>query len=277
MSESNLVEYRNLTHNYSRRTEKISKITIHCTDSVTSARNCVDYFMNPAVGASSQYVIGNNGEIGQSVLECNRAWCSSSTWNDARAVNIEVSNSDRAEPKPISSKAYESLINLCVDICKRNGITAVNYDGTRNAVLTEHRMYANKSCPGTYIHNLLVNGTIPAAINKRLKGENELVNATGYVYEGLDYSAVFEPRYYVSRYQDLALAGLTTPQQLFQHYIMFGIREGRQACSTFSVTAYKAANPDLVAAFDTDNEAYVKHYLICGRQEVAAGKRAEFM
>jgi hypothetical protein len=276
MSESSLVTYRNLTRAYSRRTEKIQKITIHCTDSVTSAKNCVDYFARSAL-ASSQYCIGNDGAIGQSVLECHRAWTSSSPWNDNRAVTIEVSNSSTTEPKPISEAAYESMIRLCVDICQRNGIRAVNYDGTKYGVLTEHRMYAAKSCPGEYIHRMLVDGTIPTAINKALKGQDELAASTGYKYEGLDYSPVFDPKYYAARYPDLSVAGLTAPQQLFQHFILFGIREMRQACSTFSVTAYKAANPDLQAAFDDDAEAYVKHYLIAGRQEVAAGKRAEFM
>ena len=276
MSESSLVNYRNLTRSYSRRTERIQKITIHCMDAVSSAKNCVDYFARSGI-ASAQYCIGNDGQIGQSVLECNRAWTSSSSWNDNRAVTIEVSNSAKTALLPISDAAYSSLIRLCVDICKRNGIKAVNYDGTPNGVLTEHRMYAAKSCPGEYIHKMLVDGIIPAAINRALKGQDEAIASTGYIYEGLDYSPVFEPKYYVSRYPDLSMAGLTAPQQLFQHFILFGIREGRQACDTFSVTAYRAANPDLVAAFDNDNEAYVKHYLICGRQEVAAGKRAEFM
>ena len=276
MSESSLISYRNLTRAYSRRTERIQKITIHCMAAVSSAKSCADYFARSGI-ASAQYCIGNDGQIAQSVLECNRAWTSSSFWNDNRAVTIEVSNSRTGEPWSISDAAYSALIRLCVDICRRNGIKAVNYDGTPNGVLTEHRMYAAKSCPGEYIHSKLVDGTIPTTINKALRGQDELVNATGYIYEGLDYSPVFEPKFYALRYPDLGLAGLTAPQQLFQHFILFGIREGRQACSTFSVTAYKAANPDLVAAFDTDNEAYVKHYLICGRQEVAAGKRAEFM
>lgn len=277
MSDSSLVEYRRITSYYSRRTGKIQKITIHHAAGIRTARQLVDGFMPPNRACSANYCIGNDGSIGQSVPEDKRAWTSCSSWNDGLAVTIEVSNCENKAPWRISPEAYEALIKLCVDICERNKIVAVNYDGTKNGVLTEHRMFAATVCPGDYIHSKLVDGTIPTAINKALKGQDELVISTGYKYEGLDYSPVFEPKYYAARYPDLSVAGLTAPQQLFQHFILFGIREMRQACSTFSVTAYKAANPDLQAAFDDDAEAYVKHYLICGRQEVAAGKRAEFM
>ena len=82
MSESGLVEYRNLTRNYSRRTAAISKITIHHAAGVGTAQGIVDSFIPAKRKASANYCIGNDGKIGQSVLESNRAWTSSSSWND---------------------------------------------------------------------------------------------------------------------------------------------------------------------------------------------------
>lgn len=146
MSESNLVSYRNLTKNYSRRTAQISKITIHHAAGVGTAQSIVDGFMPMARKASANYCIGNDGMIGQSVLECHRAWTSSNAWNDNQAITIEVSNSQRGGDWPISDAAYKSLIDLCVDICQRNGIKTVNYNGTKNGVLTEHRMFAATQC-----------------------------------------------------------------------------------------------------------------------------------
>lgn len=276
MSDSALVEYRNLTKNYSRRKGKIAKITIHITDSVTSVKNCVDYFTNPAIGASSQYVIGNKGEIGQSVLECNRAWTSSNSANDNVAVTIEVINSSTNEPKPISDAAYDSLIKLCVDICQRNGIPSVYYDGTPNGVLTEHRMFAAKSCPGTYIHNMLVNGKIPRDINEGLKNGQILPENGGFKYAGLDYSPVFDPAYYRAKYADLGAAGLTSDSQLWAHFVKFGMDEARQACESFNPQTYRKTFPDLNAAFDDDWECYYKHYIMCGREEIASGKRGKY-
>lgn len=263
------MEYRNLTKNYSRRTAAISKITIHHAAGVGTAQSIVDSFIPAKRKASANYCIGNDGKIGQSVLECNRAWTSSSSWNDNQAVTIEVSNSKAGGDWPISEAAYHALIDLCVDICQRNGIKTVNYTGMKSGVLTEHRMFAATQCPGQYIHNLLVNGTIPTNINTRLLTGT----LTDRIYEGVDMSAVFNATYYSGRYPDLAAAGLHSADQLWTHFCTFGMMEARQACVDFSPVEYRNTNPDLNAAFGDDWEAYYKHYCLCGREEIESGRR----
>jgi len=52
--------------------------------------------------------------------EKNRSWCSSSNANDQRAVTIECA-SDTSAPYAFKTVVYNKLIDLCVDICKRNG------------------------------------------------------------------------------------------------------------------------------------------------------------
>lgn len=269
MSESNLVEYRNLTKNYSRRTAAISKITIHHAAGVGTAQGIVDSFIPAKRKASANYCIGNDGKIGQSVLESNRAWTSSSGWNDNQAVTIEVSNSKIGGDWPISEAAYHALIDLCTDICQRNGIKTVNYTGTKSGVLTEHRLYCATQCPGQYIHNLLVNGTIPTTINTRLLTGT----LTDRIYEGVDLSPVFNAHYYSGRYPDLAAAGLHSADQLWTHFCTFGMMEARQACVEFSPVEYRNTNPDLNAAFGDDWEAYYKHYCMVGKEEIESGQR----
>lgn len=269
MSESGLVEYRNLTMNYSRRTAAISKITIHHAAGVGSAKSIVDSFIPAKRKASANYCIGNDGKIGQSVSESNRAWTSSSAWNDNQAVTIEVSNSKTGGDWPISEAAFHALIDLCVDICQRNGIKTVNYTGTKSGVLTEHRMFAATQCPGQYIHNLLVNGTIPTTINTRLLTGT----LTDRIYEGVDMSPVFNATYYSGRYPDLAAAGLHSADQLWTHFCTFGMMEARQACVDFSPVEYRNTNPDLNAAFGDDWEAYYKHYCMVGKEEIESGQR----
>lgn len=269
MSDSNLVQYRNLTKNYSRRTAAISKITIHHAAGVGTAQSIVDSFMPASRKASANYCIGNDGKIGQSVLEQNRAWTSSSSWNDNQAVTIEVSNSQSGGDWPISKAAYSSLIDLCVDICQRNDIKTVNYNGTKNGVLTEHRMFAATLCPGQYIHNLLVNGSIASQINARLRPQT----ISDRIYEGIDLSPVFNATYYGGRYPDLLAAGLKSPDQLWMHFITLGMCEARQASADFSPVTYRNTNPDLNAAFGDDWEAYYKHYCMVGKEEIEKGLR----
>lgn len=269
MSDSGLVSYRNLTKNYSRRTAAISKITIHHAAGVGSAKSIVDGFIPAARKASAQYCIGNDGQIGQSVLEKNRAWTSCSPWNDHQAITIEVSNCENKAPWRISDAAYRSLIDLCVDICIRNNIKAVNYTGTKSGVLTEHRMFAATICPGDTIHQMLVSGKIAKDINERLKHPQEQSR----IYEGVDLSPVFNAAYYRGRYPDLTAAGLTSDDQLWNHFTMCGIMEARQACDAFDPVRYRNTQPDLNAAFGDDWEAYYKHYCMCGKAEIESGQR----
>lgn len=79
------------------------------------------------------------------MLEENRAYTSSSKWNDERAITIEVSN-DRNGSSKITQASYNSLINLCADICKRYGFK-LTYDGTKNGNLTRHDFYSRTDCP----------------------------------------------------------------------------------------------------------------------------------
>ena len=83
--------------------------------------------------------------------EKDRSWCSSSPDNDNQAVTIEVSNSATGGQWPVSDKALAALIDLCTDICRRNGITKLNYTGTTAGNLTRHDMFKDKVCPGPYL------------------------------------------------------------------------------------------------------------------------------
>lgn len=277
MSESSLVTYRRYTTNYSKSTLPKTKITIHHMAGKMTAKQCVDLFMNKNRQASAQYCIGYDGSIGQSVSETNRAWTSSSSWNDSRAVTIEVSNDKVGEPWAISQASYNALVELCADICKRNGIKSVNYDGTKNAVLTEHRFYAATACPGTTIHNYLVSGKLVKDINNKINSTSASVPTTpatpsipaNYIYNGVDYSYVFNPTYYADKYADLKKAFGTDAQKLFAHFISNGMGECRQANADFNVIVYKndAKNADLVKAFGTNMPMYYMHYCVVGRSE----------
>lgn len=147
-TNSPLATYKRISPNRnSPRTEdKITKIIVHHMAGVGSVESFGEIVANPARQMSANYAIGNDGRIGLYCEEKDRCWCSSSRWADNRGIAIEVSNSRLGEPWPVSKKAWESLVNLCADICKRNGIPKMTYTGDTNGVLMFHRWFAATGC-----------------------------------------------------------------------------------------------------------------------------------
>lgn len=167
MSNSALVDYTRLSPNRSHpRNHTIDKITIHHMAGNLSVETCGSVFANSSREASANYGIGSDGRVGLYVDEGDRAWASASPGNDNRAVNIEVANCATGGDWPVSSAAYNKLIDLCVDICQRNGIKTLNYTGGADGNLTEHRMFMATACPGPYLHERMPQ--IAAAVNARL-------------------------------------------------------------------------------------------------------------
>ena len=151
-TNSPLVVFTRLSpHRNSPRNQRITKITPHHTAGVINIEDLGNWFAQPSTRASSNYGIGSDGRVGMYVEERNRAWTSSSASNDNQAVTIEVSNSSTGGRWPVSDRAFETLLDLCEDICRRNGMSELVYNGTRNGSLTHHRFFANTTCPGPFL------------------------------------------------------------------------------------------------------------------------------
>jgi len=173
MSNSSLATYKRLTGNYDPRNHKIDTITIHCYVGQVTAKQGCDYFYNTDREVSSNYVVGRDGSIGLSVEEKNRAWTSSSPSNDHRAITIETACDTKA-PYKVNNAAYNALINLCVDICKRNGIKKLVWSNNENdrinhrngCNMTVHRDFASTDCPGKYLMERMAD--IANQVNKKL-------------------------------------------------------------------------------------------------------------
>lgn len=165
-TNSPLVVYTKLSPNHSgQRTHSIDRITPHCVVGQATAERICDCFISPDRQASCNYGIGTDGRVSLCVEEKNRSWCSSSRENDQRAITIECA-SDTSAPYAMNSKVYESLVKLCTDICQRNGkkkllwlvdkTKTLNYTPKADEmVLTVHRWFANKSCPGDWLYSRL--------------------------------------------------------------------------------------------------------------------------
>lgn len=177
MSNSKLVTYKKLSPNYSSRNgKKISKITIHHMAGNLTVKQCGNVFASSARQASSNYAVDNNGDVGLYVDEKYRAWTSSNRANDEVAVTIEVANDGGAPDWHVSDKALQKTIDLCVDICQRNGIKKLNYNGKTSGNLTRHNMFAATSCPGKYLQSKFE--YIEAEVNKRLTEPKKTTTTT---------------------------------------------------------------------------------------------------
>lgn len=165
-TNSKLVSYTKLSPNHSgQRTHSIDRITPHCVVGQLSCESICGCFSSSSRQASCNYGIGKDGRISLCVEEKNRSWCSSSNANDQRAVTIECA-SDMSEPYAMNNSVYNSLMRLCIDICKRNGKKKLLWLGSKDKtlnyapksdemVLTVHRWFANKSCPGNWLYSRL--------------------------------------------------------------------------------------------------------------------------
>ena len=180
-TNSGLVAYKKLSPNHSgQRTHSIDRITPHCVVGQISAESLGDWFAKSSTQASSNYGIDKDGRVGLYVEEKNRSWCSSSSANDQRAVTIECA-SDTSEPYAFRDAVYKKLITLCVDICKRNGKKKLIWFGDKDKtlnyspksdemVLTVHRWFANKSCPGNWMYARM--GDLASKVTAQLGGSS---------------------------------------------------------------------------------------------------------
>ena len=179
MSNSSLVSYTKISPNRSSpRNKAIDRISIHCVVGQCSVETPGNIFTPTSKQASCNYGIGCDGRVGMYCEEKDRSWCTSSGANDHRAVTIEVA-SDTKHPYAVRDAAFSTLLDLCTDICKRNGKKKLLWFGDKQKtlaytpksdemVLTVHRWFAAKACPGDYLYNR--HGEIAAEVTKRLGG-----------------------------------------------------------------------------------------------------------
>lgn len=178
-TNSSLVAYKKLSPNHSgQRTHAIDRISPHCVVGQCTAEGLGDWFAKSSTRASSNYGIDKDGRVGMYVEEKNRSWCTSSNANDQRAITIECA-SDTTSPYAMRDAVYQTLIKLCVDICKRYGKKKLLWFADKNKslnyspasdemVITVHRWFANKSCPGDWLYSRL--GDLAAKVTAQLGG-----------------------------------------------------------------------------------------------------------
>ncbi len=179
MSNSPLVSYTKLSPNHSgQRTHAVDRITPHCVVGQCSVETLGNIFAPTSRQASCQYGIGVDGRVGMYVEEKNRSWFSSSNANDQRAITIECA-SDATHPYAFNDTVYAKLIELFGHLQALRKKTkllwfgdktkTLNYEPASNEmVLTVHRWFANKSCPGDWMYARM--GDLASKVTAKLGG-----------------------------------------------------------------------------------------------------------
>ncbi|MBQ9233607.1 MAG: hypothetical protein IJ167_06185 [Lachnospiraceae bacterium] len=87
------------------------------------------------------------------------------------------------------------------------------------------------------------------------------------VYNGVDYSPIYNYNYYINKYSDIKRAFGGNPDGALKHFVTYGMNEGRQASENFNVTYYKNRYVDLRNAYGLNLKSYYMHYINNGRKE----------
>ena len=92
-------------------------------------------------------------------------------------------------------------------------------------------------------------------------------------YETSEYSPIFNAQYYLEKNPDLRNFFGENRDSLMDHFVKYGMKEGRPSSPSFILEAYKTNNADLRMAFGDNNFEYYMHYTLNGRIE---GRMATF-
>lgn len=191
------------------RKYKVSKITPHHMAGIMAADDCARSHLYSNRESSANYYIGNDGLICSGPGEDRRCWTSASRENDHAAITIEVSNSGKGPDWPISDAAYNSLVNLCADICQRYGITP-HFNGDPSGSITIHKMFQKTDCPGPYLERIIRSGQLERDIRERMQAPAPEPDPGEPIIYRVQTGAFKEPRYALALGAQMNDAGFDT-------------------------------------------------------------------
>lgn len=135
---------------YSRpgdKLKKVKQIVVHYVGnpntSAMANRNYFESLKNKHIYASSQYIIGLDGEIIRCIKENEVAYHAGNLTVNRNSIGIENCHPDKTGK--FNDKTYNSLVELCADICKRYNLDAND--------IIRHYDVTGKVCPKYYVEN----------------------------------------------------------------------------------------------------------------------------
>ena len=120
------------------------------------------------------------------------------------------------------------------------------------------------------------NGILLDLSNGNFEVNMQSINySTDCIYNGVNYSSVFNADYYLNRYADLRAAYGSDSSKALRHFVISGMKEGRQALSSFDVYAYRANYLDLQKAYGSNLKSYYLHYVNHALSPLSIKKRIQ--
>lgn len=205
-------------HYVGRKGYVVDTLTPHYMGGNCSVETCGSIFAPTSRQASSNYGIGSDGRIAVYVDEDNGAWTSGSWRNDCRAITFECAN---LADGSLTNACWNSLVALCVDICRRYGFVGVQYTGNHDhsqqregyMLLTMHRMFQDTDCPGEWFAsrfaklaediNAAMGGAAPAPVEPKNNTQGGKLDVDGYG----GYNTVLDLQHALGTYEDGVISG----------------------------------------------------------------------
>lgn len=257
-----------------RSVSKIKYIVIHYTanDGDTDESNA-RFFKTPNRKASAHYFVDDDS-VTISVPDTYIAWSvGGNRYSDYKStggatyykictntnsINIELCDTQKNGENDVSEKTLENAIELIRTLMKKYNVPINN--------VIRHFDTTGKKCPSYFVDNTKWND-FKTRISSTSTNQGVASDTSKYIYNGLDYSLVFNPTYYADTYADLKKAFGTNTTALWNHFTKNGMKEGRKASINFDVKVYKKNYADLRAVFGENLPLYYQHYVTNGNKE----------
>ena len=180
----------------------------------------------------------SSGSFGP-IESCTRAQVATFIWKAAGSPNPSISATTFTDVP--TNKSYFKPVTWAYE----NGIVA-GKDATHFA-------------PGNIVNR--------AQIVMFLQRTSIMRNKYTTVKDGVDYSAVYNYNYYKTMHTDVVKAIGDDPARILDHFVNYGMNEGRQAKADFNVFSYVVRYADLQNAYGYNYKAYYIHYINNGKKE----------
>ena len=138
-----------------KRKKPVRVLIPHHNAGVATGLGLAKYMKSTDRQLSATYIIGQKGEIFQTLDESLEPYTTSNRAIDTEAITIEIANSTGSPKWEITKESFNALVDLSIDICKRYGIKSVSFTGNKNGNIHLHKWYASTNCPGPYVESLM--------------------------------------------------------------------------------------------------------------------------